>query len=158
LNGKLDPLSVLCITESEQLRQSNQERAVRLSLITLLFVGFAVSNCAQEKVESSAVTFRLGPAGIEESKLRIEGLTVSCKSTRDKSAVFLLVANESDEKVSCDFTCDFGDSDAGEEVFTLQCEDVPVSANSPSTAYCRRSVGDLKQGLGSISRFDAICN
>jgi hypothetical protein len=68
-----------------------------------------------------------------------------------------MVTNESDEKLSCDFSCVFGDTEAGEETFTLQCEVVPISANSPETTYCRRNAGDLKQPLGSISKFNADC-
>lgn len=133
---------------------------MRIRSLLSIFAVVALAGCAgseSEPEENVTINFRILFEGTHKTTLVLNGLTSSCTATRDRSAAYFLVANEIDEPQVCDLSCVFGDPDAGEETFILECDDVRISANAPRAAYCRRDVGDLKQGLGEISKFNAIC-
>ena len=135
---------------------------MRLKLTAMIVLGLLLSACAENGAEQGEdpvnFTFRLHPDGtISQSTLEVGGFSATCTATRDRSAAFLMVTNATDEKLSCDFTCIYGDADAGEETFVLQCEGVPISARSPRTAYCRRDAGNMQGGLGSAGKINVDC-
>ena len=138
---------------------------MRVPAFPLLLLALALFGCAEtgpseaETGQSEKVTFRFRFVPSEEGgmSITIGGVTATCESTLDNSAVYFLIENDASEPARCDFSCIFGDSATDEESYRLNCDDIEISANAPRAAYCRRDVGDVRSSLGEPYNLQFEC-